>query len=531
MFHRECLHRRPGCRIEYSGQQDGLHILSSQTAAGDEIGWDFVNTVSKSQISLSAYCSITSDRYYSSTAAFMSRQTFTDWVFSWMSNFKIDFRQACDQCKFNPKIMACDGTQLGMFFRNVSLSSFDKPTCKDTFTPSHKQTARQFFSYSEDDSKKRKEASRQAKVDLQYFVAKNKNALTEWANKQAKKAKKGAKNNSRTEDDRKKNLLRIVSHECHTIVSKFINKTFQQEILHSLCPVMEILASDCPLTSLLNYRFLDVLSEILEGSLGIEKLNTQMPEICNLLEVAGRSGALVEMKSFLKYLVKTIYATHSHDKEHSVSTILEPYNPELQGRAYYFTPHGGRVRDLPSYDISKSSKKDTLGDQCRKSFVSATKSGTTYLFLWFDPLHGHCYGFHVITTSEGRKDPFASAYMYMDTAPDEVFYDFSCQLEEYALNREPKFWRNCRFYHDIFHGFSHKCPYVYMSRRIPALNIGINSEICEQFNSYIQKIKHSARAMNQSHFTFYLQYFIHRWNVQKHRKFKVEQKMAHSLLM
>ena len=29
--------------------------------------------------------------------------------------------------------------------------------------------------------------------------------------------------------------------------------------------------------------------------------------------------------------------------------------------------------------------------------------------------------------------------------------------------------------------FSHKCPFVHMSRRVPSLDVGINLEICEQF--------------------------------------------------
>lgn len=81
------------------------------------------------------------------------------------------------------------------------------------------------------------------------------------------------------------------------------------------------------------------------------------------------------------------------------STILQPYNPEVQGRAYFFTPHGGRLRDLPTYNVSASSKPED--NNCRNIFVDASKSGTTYIFLWFDPLHGHCYGFQIITSSEG----------------------------------------------------------------------------------------------------------------------------------
>ena len=38
----------------------------------------------------------------------------------------------------------------------------------------------------------------------------------------------------------------------------------------------------------------------------------------------------------------------------------------------------------------------------------------------------------------------------MEQCPDAAFFDFSCQLEEYCLNREPMFWHNSHFYHDIF---------------------------------------------------------------------------------
>jgi len=37
---------------------------------------------------------------------------------------------------------------------------------------------------------------------------------------------------------------------------------------------------------------------------------------------------------------------------------------------------------------------------------------TYFVFLWFCPAHGHCYGFHVIVGSDGRKDPANSLYAY-----------------------------------------------------------------------------------------------------------------------
>ena len=62
------------------------------------------------------------------------------------------------------------------------------------------------------------------------------------------------------------------------------------------------------------------------------------------------------------------------------------------------------------------------------------------MFLWFCGQHGHCYGFHLISGGEGWKDPFSSLYKYMKDMPKDVFYDFACNLSEYALNREPDFF-------------------------------------------------------------------------------------------
>lgn len=503
-----------------------MHILSSMTAAGDEIGWDFVNMVTNTQMSLSAFCTITNSKYYASKLSFMSRNTFTDWIFSWLANFNIDFRQPCKNCKYNPNVLACDGTKLGIFFKNVSLRPFDDATTDARVVPNHKRTSRQFFSYTSADAAAIKEEKRQAKQDLQYFTAKNQNCLKEWKKENSQK-----KNYcEHLEKDRKTNIIKHALPLCQPLISKFINMDLPCEVREALCPVMTILASNCPMTSLFSYRFINNILEVLDNNSDIDQLKLQMPEIATLIGAARNTENFDITKLFLKEIISKIKKIHSTDKEPGdASTILEPYNPELQGRAYYFTPHGGRLRDLPHYDIASSKDEDT-SVRCKKSFPQTTKSGTTYLFLWFDPLHGHCYGFHIITTSEGRKDPFASAYMYMETAPNEVFYDFSCQLEEYVLNREPKFWVMCRFYHDIFHGFTHTCPFVYKSRRIPAIDVGVNSEICEQFNSYLQKIKYSARSMSQSHFIFYLQFFIHRWNEEKEKKFEAQKKVACSLL-
>ena len=468
------------------------------------------------------------DKRYPPGVSFMSRTTFTAFIFSWMANFNIDFREVCSQCGHNPPVLACDGTKIGIPLRNAKFSAIETPTCDVVIDTQHNITKRNFFSYATADMAEVKNKKRSAQNQLQYFVAKNSATLKEWKARQKQPVEELDKV---TEEQRKVELLEHTPEACKEMMRKFIYSTYPQDLLQALCPILKTLSSTCPLTSLVNYRFLEPLSKILQNStnLNIVGLKPELPQICHLLHVAHRLGEMASITAFLKDIIDRIKTIHQSDREPEEPSVRELYNPEEQGRAYYFTQHGGRVRDMATYrnfDKGSNSKSD-----CRKVYDVTAQTGTTFLFLWFDPLHGHCYGFHSIPSSEGRKDPFSSAYLYMDLPPKEIFYDFSCQLEEYCLNREPKFWRGCRFYHDIFHGFSHKCSSVYNSGTVPALNIGINSEICEQFNSFIQMIKKSASHMSQTHFIFFLQFLIHRWNEDKRKSLIKEQQMAHALMM
>ena len=83
----------------------------------------------------------------------------------------------------------------------------------------------------------------------------------------------------------------------------------------------------------------------------------------------------------------------------------------------------------------------------------------------------------------------------MEKPPKHIFYDFACQLSEYCLNREPEFFRNTQFWHDLFHSIGHLCGFNFKSGRVVGLE-GINSEICEQVNSFLQCIKYTSSHVN-----------------------------------
>ena len=174
--------------------------------------------------------------------------------------------------------------------------------------------------------------------------------------------------------------------------------------------------------------------------------------------------------------------------------IDNSYNPPKLGCAFYFERHGMQVQNVRTFSIDFSNKKnedhfdDKPFDLCTKIFPQISKKGMTYLFLWFSPRHGHCYGFYIIPGSEGRKDPAAALYTHMEIPPKCIFYDHAFSLSEYVKSRESGFFKNTRVFHDVFHGFTHKCL---TSLRCADLNCfsQVNTSICEQFNSYIQIIK------------------------------------------
>ena len=142
-----------------------------------------------------------------------------------------------------------------------------------------------------------------------------------------------------------------------------------------------------------------------------------------------------------------------------------------------------------------------VDDKCCKNFPSVSYSGFCYMFLWFCPVHGHCYVFHLISDDEGRKDPFSSLYKYKPIAPDELFYNFACQLSEYCFNSALQYFRCTCFWPDIFMVF-HISVVTALSPQVFGLT-GVNSEICKQFNSYLQSIKYTATHLSQTHLMFF----------------------------
>jgi hypothetical protein len=140
------------------------------------------------------------------------------------------------------------------------------------------------------------------------------------------------------------------------------------------------------------------------------------------------------------------------------------------------------------------------------------------VFLVFCPQHGHCYGGHLIHKAEGRIDPMSLLYCFKPTPPKVFFYDYVCGFDIFASNRENAFVAETEMYHDVFHGVTHKsCSKAYTARRFSRFNY-YNTSICEQFNSFLKCIRHSARNMSQPRFVFFVSFLIAIWNMEKEKQ-------------
>ncbi|XP_041347204.1 uncharacterized protein LOC121367125 isoform X1 [Gigantopelta aegis] len=535
---RECLQRNHDCLIPYDGSSHCLHFLSRNTAAGDEIGWDFVDRVLNTNITFSAYCTLMTNQYqrlYSLSAKFMSPQTFIAWWLSWASNFKVDFRVVCDICKYEPKYLACDGTKIGINFRHASVTPIEIPSTDVKVDPCHRRNERAFIHYKQGDLDIA--ANIKCREHLLYLSKYHRGLL-----------KDDQKLPWNDQTDRTNLLVETVDRDCREIVKRFSLGEYSNLLQFKLAIVFAVLSSNSSLTSLIPYRYLTLTAFIITSLRNavdsdcdfVNDLRQFSPELRDIVHFAlDNRESLLEVLDFIEYLVLRVKDIHGKNKAPDFA-VPQPgtYNPEKYGRAYYFNPTGEQLRHLPKYSMNEHATSKNYDDQpareeekCNKIFPQVSRKGTTYLFLWFDPKHyGHCYGYHMIPGSEGRKDPFTSAYLYLEKAPEELFYDFSCQLEEYCLNREPGYWQNTRFWHDVFHGFSHKCPVTYKSRRILSLR-KMSTEICEQFNSFIQRIKYSARAMSTGKFNHYLQFMIHHWCIKKKASFQKRCNVAATYLL
>ena len=502
------------CEITFQepAEEKGIFFYSPKTAVADEIGWDFVRAVKNMRTSFRGFCKEMSTRYetsHSPAYPFMSGNTFISYFFCWLSAMKIDFRKEIDpKCGYDPKILACDGTHIGVSTRNLNLEHSVTKRDYDTVLKSHHRRKQRALIPDAD-----------ARIYLKYFCKKI-----------LKKLKDGKEKTPFEEQEMKEFIQYQVEKMNDDSLSRAINMFFnpqtEKKILLPFTKLLIMLSGDPPMSSVFPFRSHQVIRDtinslVITKTLGpkIHELRKYSCELVHLFQAAIDTNCVGVIVSFVLQIILRI--EHLHNTRNRplppIEEIPNSYDP-TKGVAYYFTESGNQLRKMPGYEEVGGNKNyddpPEVDAACTKNYPGVSYGGFGYILLWFCPIHGHSYGFHLIAGGEGRKDPFSSIFKYKPEAPKELFYDNACQLHEYCLNREPAFFLNIRFWHDLFHSIGHLCGCNYKSRRVLGLE-ALNTEICEQVNSFLQCIKYTGSHLSQDHFCFFIQFFLYLLNKEK----------------
>ena len=165
-----------------------------------------------------------------------------------------------------------------------------------------------------------------------------------------------------------------------------------------------------------------------------------------------------------------------------IETWADRPNPSITGCRYMLTEHGKSIRSR--WAVPKSQKKEDhiLGSAngCKKKrFTLIGHRQRAGLWLVVCLRHQTVVGYHVMESGEGRRDAFLPLYRFKEHPPAAFFSDYVCGIEETDLNLQPEFWKHTSFYHDLFHGFAHKCSKRFMSRRHEQFS-SLNTSLMEQ---------------------------------------------------
>lgn len=203
----------------------------------------------------------------------------------------------------------------------------------------------------------------------------------------------------------------------------------------------------------------------------------------------------------------------------------------------------GNNFSLPRYEGIRRTDED-----CTK-YVTLSKAVTDGMLLAFCP-HGIAIAFIVLTRPEGPVMAFQLIKRRFKRAPAMIIYDNVCALHKVCMLRDPHFFRFTIYCIDRLHGKGHKyctkgylldylppefpvlsaeqlataaakakakgCPFPANARPITINpshgSLGINSQICEQYNSRLRFIEKSCSHMARDTYLAYIKMFMCRWN-------------------
>ncbi|XP_066915621.1 uncharacterized protein [Clytia hemisphaerica] len=179
------------------------------------------------------------------------------------------------------------------------------------------------------------------------------------------------------------------------------------------------------------------------------------------------------------FINASVINTPKHPKSAEISSF--PNLPKLRKRGFF------------EMDFDKTKQKD-----CRKNHTGH-RNLTSGIFTLYCQ-HGVCLGYQIMAKKESPDVPFTIFRTRFPKAPGMIIYDNACNLHTYALNRDPLFFQHTKFVVDRFHWRNHTaCSFGYCMKLYSTMQ-HINSEVNEQENSRVKKLKTQLAYMTPENF-------------------------------
>ena len=387
------------CSIPFTkgAEEKSIFLKTSLIAAGDEIGWDFVECVHKTRCSFTAFCNEMT-RIYQTTnimaGPFMITNTFISWFFCWIAAFKIDFCQEHNPwCENKPPILACNGTHIGVSIRNLNLRMpvMEPDLPHVTLKAQHKRNDQLLIR----DASSRKHLKYLCR---KYLKKTKEKELIDEELELTRTQEMLAKVLSENKFDEHGNEIQPPQQELYEALLVFTNYWFipmHKEIVNILARLLFMLSGDAAVSSVAPFPCHDLLEEccadVLNNRLqdgNIHKLKKYTIELAQLLVCGQKYNCAQFAVDFCTCLLRKIRNVHQRNRP-APSAQAKPntYDPS-SGCTYYFTESGEQVCNMPTYYVSgdKKAKNANFDDMpevdaaCSKLFPKISRSGFGYLF-------------------------------------------------------------------------------------------------------------------------------------------------------
>ena len=472
------------CRQEYDGQEDLLFNLD-----GEHYGFllQYLHLMLEGRNPLMTFYRASCKSFYIQSLSKpvhikLLRQAWN--AFSRLLD--VDWREAfnCHQCGLTPQIVICDGTLIGYRKEFSSQVIQDEKVIKgsehgDRILLKSFKSRELLLKYS-GYSKQRKCLAKSTGLTLAEFSQLQKLCRKEGCSELAE-------------------LINYLSTDRNPKISPVEYMEFFNELSHCspVCETFQVAG---------NSQVMEAIEKVCAG------LDIKHPaQLTHLKVIQEHAPVLADVllkcsyplpMPFLNFikLLKS-YVVTPFDKEE-----LNHSDTGSASKLTYF-PNHPPVRGVRKY-LCDSKSLCQQKDSCRKH-ASHHPTLTPGIFTLYCP-HGICYGFEVMRSYESPRIPFQIFLTRFLHPPKVIIYDNACKLHQYILNREPDHFKATKFLVDRFHWRGHVgCSSGYNLSKYPGFDMGaINSQVNEQANAGLQRIKAHISYMKEDNFMFHVKLFL-----------------------